>query len=104
MGAVTREMEKKKTSIRREGVNIPRDQAIVECFNCTLTEHRFGHKYAVEMRLPDNLGSTKWVKRLPTIVSTLKNEVTRLIGRKPTEAIKNKAPPDLLHLILGLLE
>ena len=31
------------------------------------------------------------VKRLPEVVSALNNEVTRLIGKKPTEAIKEKS-------------
>ena len=35
--------------------------------------------------------STEWVKRLPAVVSALKNEVTRLIGRKPAQAIKEKS-------------
>ena len=49
MGAVTKEMEKHKTYIRHGRVDIHRDQAIVECFNCTLAERLFGHQYAVEM-------------------------------------------------------
>ena len=32
--------------------------------------------------------STEWVKRLPSVVSALNNEVTRLIGKKPAQAIK----------------
>ena len=35
--------------------------------------------------------STEWVKRLPEVVSALNNEVTRLIGKKPAEAIKEKS-------------
>ena len=34
--------------------------------------------------------STEWVKRLPEVVFALNNEVTRLIGKKPAEAIKQK--------------
>ena len=52
----------------------------------------FGQQYAVEMRLPENQRSTEWVKRLPEVVSSaLNNAVTRLIGKKPAEAIKEKA-------------
>ena len=58
MGAVTQEMEKHKTYIRRRRVDIHRDQAIVERFNCTLAERLFGHQYAVEMRLPEGQRST----------------------------------------------
>jgi len=82
MGAVTIEMEKNKTAIRRGRPEIHRDQAIVERFNRTLAERLFGHQYAVEMRLPEGQRSTAWVKRLPKVVSALNNEVTRLIGKK----------------------
>ena len=43
------------------------------------------------MRLPEGKRSTEWVKRLPVVVSALNNEVTRLIGKKLAEAIKEKA-------------
>ena len=91
MGAVTKEMGKNKTAIRRGRTEIHRDQAIVERFNRTLAERLFGHQYAVEMRLPEGQRSTAWVKRLPEVVSALNNEVTSLIGKKPAEAIKEKA-------------
>ena len=74
MGAVSREMEKSKTSIRRGHINIHRDQAIVERFNRTLAERLFDNG----MRLPDDQRSTEWVKRLPAVVSALNDEVTRL--------------------------
>jgi len=47
MGAVTKEMEKHKTYIRRGRAEIHRDQAVVERFNCTLAERLFRHQYAV---------------------------------------------------------
>ena len=50
MGAVTKEMEKHETFIRRGRVDIHRDQAVVERFNRSLAERLFGHQYAVEMR------------------------------------------------------
>ena len=90
MGAVTKEMEKHKTYIRRGRTEIHRDQAIVERFNRTLAERLFGHQYAVEMLLPEGTRSTEWVKRLPDVVSALNNEVTSLIGKKPAVAIKEK--------------
>ena len=85
MGAVTKVMENTKTAIRRGRTKIHRDQAIVERFNRTLTERLF------EMNMK-NAGqrSTEWVKRLPAVVSALNNEVTRLIGKKPAQAIKEK--------------
>ena len=90
MGAVTKEMENHKTYIRRGRVDIHRDQAIVERFNCTLAERLFGHQYAIEMRLPEGQRSTAWVKRLPEVVAALNNEVTSLTGQKPAVAIKEK--------------
>ena len=91
MGAVTKVMESNKTAIRRGRTEIHRDQAIVERFNRTLAERLFGHQYAVEMRLPSGQRSTEWVKRLPAVVSALNNKVTRLTGKKPAQAIKEKA-------------
>ena len=94
MGAVTKVMENHNTSIRRGRVNIHRDQAIVERFNRTLAERLFGHQYAVEINMKQTNSdkrSTEWVKRLPEVVSALNNEVTRLIGKKPAQAIKEKA-------------
>ena len=91
MGAVTEVMENNKTAIRRGHTEIHRDQAIVERFNRTLAERLFGHWYAVEMRLPSGKRSTEWVKRLLSVVSALSNEVTRLIGKKPAQAIKEKS-------------
>jgi len=91
MGAVTKEIEKTKTFIQCGHVDIHRDQAIVEHFNRTLAERLFGHQYAVEMRLPVGQWSTAWVKRLPEVVLALNNEVTSLISKKPTVAIKEKS-------------
>ena len=91
MGAVTKEMENHKTSIRRGHPEIHRDQAIVERFNRTLAERLFGYQYAVEMRSNTGQRSRAWVKRLPKVVSALNNQVTRLIGMKPAAAVKEKA-------------
>ena len=92
MGTVTKVMENNKTAIRRGRTEIHRDQAIVERFKRTLAEQLFGYQYAVEMNMRNsNQRSTEWVKRLPKVVSALNNEVTRLIGKKPAEAIKEKS-------------
>ena len=88
MGGVTKEMDKHKTYIRRGRTEIHRDQAIVERFNRTLAERLFGHQYAVEMLHAGR--STVWVKRLPDVVNALNNEETRLTGKKPASAIKEK--------------
>ena len=42
------------------------------------------------MRLPEGQRSTEWVARLTAVVSALNNEVTRLTGKKPVKAIKEK--------------
>ena len=94
MGSVTMVMQNNKTSIRCGHTEIHRDQAIVERFNRTLTlaERLFGYQYAVEMNMKNNnQRSTEWVKRLPSVVSALNNEVTRLTGKKPAQAIKEKS-------------
>ena len=86
MGAVTKEMEKHNTNIRRDRVGINRDQAIVERLNRTLAERLFGHQYAFKIRLLEGL-----LPRGPSVVSALNGEVTRLTGKKPAEATKGKA-------------
>ena len=92
MGAVTKVMENNKTAIRRGRTEIHRDQAIVERFNRTLTERLFGYQYAVKMNTKNSdKRSTEWVKRLPAVVSALNNEITRLIGKKAAEAVKEKS-------------
>ena len=94
MGNVTKVMQNNKTAIRRGRTEIHRDQAIVERFNRTLAEGLFGYQYAVGMNMKQihaGQRSTEWVKRLPSVVSALSNEVTRLTGKKPAEAIKEKS-------------
>ena len=92
MGSVTKVMQNNKTSIPRGRTEIHRDQAIVERFNRTLAERLFGYQYAVKMNMKQsNQRSTEWIKRLPEVVSAVNNEVTRLTGKKPAEAIKEKS-------------
>ena len=80
-----------KTYISCGLTEIHRDQGIIERFNRMLAEHLLGNQYALEMLLPAGEQLTAWLKRLPDIVSALNKEVTRLIGKKPAVAIKNKA-------------
>ena len=58
-------------------------------WNRTLAERLFGHQYAQEISLPSGQ-STEWVARLPSVVAALNGEVTRLTGKKPSDAIKAK--------------
>ena len=99
MGAVNQLLSKHNVEVRRSRVDIHRDQAIVERFNRTLAERLFGQEYGIEMRLPEGQQSTEWVALLPAVVSALNNKVTRLTGKKPAKAIKEKtvsAKPQLL--------
>ncbi|MEW8643998.1 MAG: DDE-type integrase/transposase/recombinase [Candidatus Thiodiazotropha sp.] len=90
MGSVSQLLAKHSVQVRRGRVDIHRDQGIVERFNRTLAERLFGHQYAQEMRLPSGERSTEWAKRLPSVVAALNGEVTRLTGKKPSDAIKAK--------------
>ena len=91
MGAVSQLLARHKVEVRRGRVDSHRDQGIVERWNRTLSERLFGHQYAQEMRLPVGERSTEWVRRLPAVVSALNGEVTRLTGKRPSEAIKVKS-------------
>ena len=90
MGAVSQLLAKHGVSVRRGRVDIHRDQGIVERWNRTLAERLFGHQYAQELANPSTR-STEWVARLPAVVAALNREVTRMIGKKPVEAIKLKS-------------
>ena len=72
-------------------MEIHRDQGIVKRYNRILAKRLFGHQYAVEMRLPQSHRYSEWVVWLPASVSALSGEVTRLTGKKPVAAIKEKA-------------
>ena len=90
MGSVSQLLAKHSVQVRRGRMDIHRDQGIMERFNRTLAESLFGHQYAQEMRLPSGKRSTEWAKRLPSVVAVLNGEVTRLTGKKPSDAIKAK--------------
>ena len=88
MGAVSQLLANHSVQVRRGRVDIHRDQGVVERWNRTLAERLFGHQYAQEMRLPSGQRSTEWVAGLPGVVAALNGEVTRLTGKKPSDAIK----------------
>jgi hypothetical protein len=91
MGAVKKEMSNHNVRIRTGNVNVHRDQGIVERFNRTLSERLFSYQYSQEMNFKSSERSLEWVKRLPEVVEALNSEVTRLTGKKPIDAIKEKA-------------
>ena len=93
MGEVNKVMSSHNVEIRRGEKGLHRAQGIVERFNRTLAERLFGHQYAQEILLEargKNVRSTEWVARLPDVIKALNDEPTRLIGMKPSVAIKNK--------------
>ena len=93
MGDVNKLMNTHNVEIRRGETGLHRAQGIVERFNRTLAERLFGHQYAQEILLEargKNVRSREWVKRLPDVIMALNDEPTRLIGMKPSKAIKNK--------------
>ena len=87
-GQVTKLFEKHGTSIRRSEAGNHRAQAFVESANKIIGERIFSHQYAQEF-WHDNR-SRVWVKELPSLLKTLNSTVTRLIGKKPIEAYKEK--------------
>ena len=92
MGEVNNVMKAHNVKIRRGEKALHRSQAVVERFNRTLAEKLFGHLYAQEfssVASGTNARSREWVARLPSVISALNKEPTRLIGNKtPLEAIK----------------
>ena len=54
-------------------------------------ERLFTFQYSQEVNFKGGKISTEWVKRLPEVVSALNSEVTRLTGKKPVVAIKDKS-------------
>jgi len=94
MGAVSQLLAKHNVSVRRGRVDTHRDQGIVERFNRTLAERLFGAQYAQELLLAARGSferSSEWVRALPDVVAALNDEVTRLTGKKPSEAIKARS-------------
>ena len=90
MGELTKEMENHDVRIRRGNVNVHRNQGIVERFNRSLSERLFSFQYSQEINLKSGKRSREWVKRLPEVVSALNHEKTRLTGKRPVDAIKDK--------------
>ena len=88
MGSVNGLMSERKVKIMRSEAGNHRAQAFVERANKTLGEKIFSQQYADE--LVTNGRSTKWVSRLPNIIKTINNHVTRLTGKKAVNAYLEK--------------
>ena len=88
MGEVNTLLNKHNVNIIRGIKDAHRSQALVERFNKTLSERLFGYQYAADLHKGGK--SVEWVSRLPLVVNALNHEETRLIGKKPIDAIKLK--------------
>ena len=90
MGRVTSLMNKHNVIIQRSEAGNHRAQAFVERANRTLSERLFSFQYGKEMSSDDNERSREWVERLPAVLKSMNNEVTRLTGKEPQEVLKSK--------------
>ena len=90
MGHVTSLMKRHNVVIQRSEAGNHRAQAFVERVNRTLSERLFSFQYGKEMSSDDNERSREWVERLPAVLKWMNNEVTRLTGKEPQEALKLK--------------
>ena len=90
MGRVTSLMKRHNVIIQRSEAGNHRAQAFVERANRTLSERLFSFQYGKEMRSDDNERSREWVERLPAVLKSMNNEVTRLTGKEPLEVLKSK--------------
>ena len=86
-GDMTKLMEKHDVMIERGDLSQHRSQAIVERLNRMLVDRLFSYQYHKELEDPSK-NSREWVSRLQKVVSALNNVKTRLIGRKPVDAIR----------------
>ena len=105
MGEVSKLMNYHNVKIQRSEAGNHRAQAFVERANRTLSEKLFSHQYAQEMISDDR--SRVWVKRLPDIIKTLNNTPTRITGKEPDDAIKQKEvdiETKRYHRVVGLDE
>ena len=90
MGRVTSLMKRHNVIIQRSEAGNHRAHAFVERANRTLSERLFSFQYGKEMSSDDNERSREWVERLPAVLKSMNNEVTRLTGKEPQEVLKSK--------------
>ena len=86
-GDMTKLIEKHDVLIQRGDPSQHRSQGIVERFNRTSADRLFSYRYHKELENPSK-SNREWVSRVQNVVSALNNEITRLIGMKPVDAIK----------------
>ena len=86
MGLVTSLMKRHNVIIQRSEAMNHRAQAFVERANRTLSKRLFSFQYGKEMSADDNERSREWVERLPAVLKSMNNEVTRLTGKEPLKS------------------
>ena len=96
MGVAQKMFNKNHVQVRRGIVGNHRSQGIVERFNKYLAERLFKPQYGQEFLLKPGERCTTWVQSLPKVVESINNEVTRLTGLKPNDAIKKSEVPATL--------
>jgi transposase InsO family protein len=85
-GDTGRLMKKYGVQIQRGDPTQHRSQGIVERFNRTLAEKLFSYQYHKDIN--DGGKNTEWVARLQGVVDGINGEVTRIIGKKPVDAVE----------------
>ena len=90
MGHVTSLMKRHNVIIQRSEAGNHRAQAFVERANRTLSERLFSFQYGKEISSDDNERSREWVERLPAVLKSMNNKVTRLTGKEHQEVLKSK--------------
>ena len=86
-GDTTKLLEKHDVIIQRGDPSQHRSQGIIERLNRTLADRLFSYQYHKELE-DLSKSNREWVSRLQNVVSALNNEKTRLIEKKPIDAIK----------------
>ena len=85
-GATTAALESHGVLIRRADVGHHRSQAFAESFNKVLAQRLFRSMY--HRGFEDGAPSNAWVSKLQKVVASMNNTKTRMIGMKPSDAIK----------------
>ena len=90
LDCLTSLMKRRNVIIQRSEAGNHRAQAFVERANQTLSERLFSFQYGKELRSDDNERSRDRVERLPAVLKSMNNEVTRLTRKEPQEVLKSK--------------
>lgn len=83
----------KKHGVRTRIVYAKRTQGMVECFNKNSSKKAFRPQYATELVTKDI--SRAWVEGNEKRLLAMNNEITRILGMKPADAIKLRRTPKI---------